>query len=305
MVGAMPNSKMNLVIIANCQVQPLQASLSALPVFDQVQGLAIHLKGTKFFDDGNERVKALLESEEDVLILTFHLGEEWDEYATSNLRQRFDKVFTISNLHFSGLHPDVTYLNEVGARFTSPIGDYHSKLILYAVTNGLSEQQCLELFTAKNFEQLGYFGEFERSKNILSEREQMVDLKFADKFFDLLTQHPALYTFNHPTAFIFHAWTVEICRQLNFDYANKDFSLESNFLANNTWYPVYPEVARHHGLKYPGNYLFKQPQHMGGKFMDFKEFIAQSYAAYSDKREALLNSRQMTAINQQLAAIQS
>lgn len=128
---------MKIAIIANCQVQPLAKMLSSLGVIDEVVSIPVHLYGTQHFDMAVEKFKAY-ESNPEFVVLSFINGEKFGEFETVNLKNRIQNLHTITNIHFSGLHPDITYLGDQAGRIESSLGDYHSKIILHSFLTNCS-----------------------------------------------------------------------------------------------------------------------------------------------------------------------
>lgn len=283
---------MKLLVISNCQVQPLVTSLGGLSAFESVNGLPIHLMNTAHFTQPKKTFDDVLAADPRTTIISIPLGPEWGDLATSALRKNYPNVLTINNLYFSGLHPDITYLAELNGRVASPLGEYHSKLVLYAYLSGLSLAQCLGLFSKATFERAGYFDTFGKSSNELIAREHDVDIKFGDHFLSRVREMPMLFTFNHPTAFCIFHWVKHIASYFSISYPNDWFGFEENQLSSNVWWPVYPAIAAYHRCHFSGSLLFRCERRMGGRFLDLPEFVKVSYSIYSKHHDAVGQSRQ-------------
>lgn len=284
---------MNLIIIANCQVQPLQKLFSMSPDIDNIVAIPIHLLGHKLYEDSVNSFYELIKRDSNATIISFPLLGDFKDFETKELRQRVKNLYTINNIHFSGLHPDVTYLSEIGRRVPSPVGDYHSKIILYSYLKKFPKEKCLEFFCKFSYEQLSYFKEFESSGDALLDREKDVDIKFATKYLSIAKKNHSMFTFNHPTSFIFHNWMQVMSEFLKIRFPSVDPLMEQNFLSNNTWWPVYPEIADALACDYKGSYFFKQNESCGGKFLNIEEMISHSYEAYSRNDDIIRSSRQV------------
>lgn len=114
---------MKVCVVANCQVTPIVKGLSALANVQKIAGLPIHLRGSPFFQKLQKRFRTLAESH-DVTVLSFLLGDRFGEYATIRLKKAVPRLFTVTNIYFAGLHPDITYVGGQGGRLQSPLGDY-------------------------------------------------------------------------------------------------------------------------------------------------------------------------------------
>jgi hypothetical protein len=202
----------------------------------------------------------------------------------------------MTNIYFSGLHPDITYIGDQGGRVSSPIGDYHSKIVVHSYMKGKSIDDCLMMFNGNNYEKLGFFAEYDNSALTLIERDKDNDIAFGDIFMDKIKNHCSLYTVNHPTPYIFQEYICIIAEYLGINSQRLLIEMLPNYLANSAWWPIYPEIAEQHELNYKMPMLFKQPEFMGGKLMNLKEFIQGSYEIYNKFEHRLHNSRQVTLL---------
>jgi hypothetical protein len=287
---------MNLVIIANCQVQPLEKLLKMSPEVDSIISIPIHLIGNTLYENSVTAFNELIKRDSNALIISFPLSTDFKDFETNELRRRFTNVKTINNIFFTGLHPDITYLSDIGKRIPSPVGDYHSKIILYSYLQNYPLEKCLSYFCKTSYEQMGYFDEFESSRHELLMREQDVDIKFGEKYLSLVKKNHSMFTFNHPTSFIFHNWAKEISDFIGTSFYSPDPFMEQNYLSSNTWWPVYPEITDSLSCDYKGSYVFKQNDSCGGKFMTLEKMIELSYITYRENDNVLRSSRQAIAI---------
>lgn len=286
---------MKICVIANCQVQSIVKGLSALADVEKIAGLQIHLIGSPFFQKPQEEFRTLAESH-DVTVLSFLLGDRFGEYETRKLKQTMPRLFTVTNLYFSGLHPDITYIGGQGGRLQSPLGDYHSKIILHSFITGRSKSDCLERFAGKVYEKLGMFDEFEKSKNELIGRDIGIDFPFGKIFLEMVKERPSLYTVNHPTAFVFQAYIIYLAGLLGLRAHRMPLEILPNYFANAAWWPVYNEIGEYHSVQYSMPMVFKQPENLGGKFIDLEELIDRSYLDYARMEKRIRSSTQVQTI---------
>lgn len=287
---------MNIVVIANCQVQPYHSMLSAISSVSKVVSVPIHLEGTSNFERAKaEMLKVLIEDPE-ALILTFQLGENFSDLATASLRASYGNVKTFTNIFFDGLHPDCTYLSGSVGRIQSPIGDYHSKIAIRCFFNNASIDECISSYGATSYERLRYFDQFQLSMTELIKRDSPLDIKLGGDLLNCIIDHPSFYTFNHPTSAIFSVAIQKIALSVGLVYPSHLHGYEQNFLSNNTWFPIYPQIAARHDLNYSGSYLFRAPTFLGGRFLDLNEFVSRSYEIYNKERLQLLESKQLKEI---------
>lgn len=286
---------MKIGIVANCQVQPLAKLLSALNGVQTVVPVPTHQFGTKHFEKPEEAFKSLIQ-DPDAIVLSYSHESRFNDYATQALKQQVLKFYTLTNIHFSGLHPDIIYVGDQGGRIQSPLGDYHSKIILHSFLTGRLQTECLLRFSGNGYERLGYYHEFEKAATELRNRDNHLDIPFAENFLALLAETPSLYTVNHPTPVIFQEYVLVIAQHLGLQAWRQPVALLPNYLAHSTWWPVYNEVAETHKLSYRMPMLFKQPDAIGGKFMTLEQLVHASYQLYEKIRNRLNHSRQASAL---------
>ena len=283
---------MKLAILANCQSQPLARMLGALPDVTEICALPIHLKGSDAFIGLQAR---FLEFTQDpsAVVLTFDIGEQFGELSTQALRNASRaRVLTMTNVYFSGLHPDITYLGGMQGRIKSPLGDYHSKVIIASFIRGMSIKDCMTNFDAGEFERLGFYQEFDISAAELTTKGKGLDIDFSGLFLGMIKKSPCLYTVNHPTAFVFSQYVHRISVALGIESVQFPMEFQSNYLANSVWWPIYDDIAQAFDLNYRTPQWYKQSDADGGKFLCLEEFVTRSYSFYKGRREEIKNSVQ-------------
>ncbi len=286
---------MHIGVVVNCHVLPITKSLSNLAGVDSVFSVPIHLYGRPPFIDAAENFERLAQKPETV-ILSFQNGKAFGAYEIKTLRERVQPLYTLTNVNFSGLQPDIIYLGDQAGRIQSPIGDYHSKLIIHSFIQGLSPDQCQKRFNAKEFERLGLFRAYDVSKAELLRRDAELDIRFAKMFFELVNEVPCLYTINHPTPAVFQEFSSFIADFLGLTKILIPYEMLPNYLASSSWWPIYEPIREFHQLKYETPMLFKQPESLGGRFMGMEEFIARSYAIYNQIPVRIANARQVVSL---------
>lgn len=229
-----------------------------------------------------EKIGACLDGNEDRLVFSFNLSDQFGAIATPALRSHFgSRLITFTNIHFSGLHPDITYIGAMGRRVTGFFGDYHSKIVLFCYATGRSAADCLQLFNGATYERLGFYGALAAAKDELLQRDTSCDVKFAPTFLEMLVNEPCLYTVNHPTGAVFLEISSHLARHSGLDYVNIDRINVQNHLSNNYSWPVYNEIAEHHALAYRSAPYFIAPNRRSSRAYDLKEFVEGCYEAYA------------------------
>ena len=87
---------------------------------------------------------------------------------------------------------------------------------------------------------------------------------------------PFMHTFNHPVVGCIFDTARAVLGNLGIDMHEPPF-LPDDFLRQNTWLPVYPEIAEQCGV--PGSTLFKRSGHY--ELVSLPDFVRGSYRAYA------------------------
>ncbi|RVT89273.1 hypothetical protein EOD42_25535 [Rhodovarius crocodyli] len=302
---------MKCLIINNCQVQTAKHALSLLCPSIAFDGFAVH---TIPHDRKEESIQACIEqARQSDIVMTVNLSKEFLGLETPLLREatRGTRFVTIHNLYFTGYHPDLTYLGGLWSRLRGPLGDYHSQLVFFAFLAGVSEQECFALFNDRTFAALKYFDQFDASLQEFRRREEAVDVVFAEEMGRLVRERIGFLSVNHPNNFLTWVYANRILDHLeSLGVPVERFPIDDGYLFNHLahapiW-PIYPEIARHHGLPTPGFYGFK-PQSMGdtpAPLLSLKELIAGQYKALAEApREQLLRAHQLYFMREECYAV--
>jgi hypothetical protein len=199
------------------------------------------------------------------VIITISLSDDFGPLSRKLVAKTFPgkPIIFIPNFFFSGLHPDLTYLGDLGQRVAGPLSEYHSKLAVLGYVAGLSAPQVEELFQYDVYKKVGFLDEFDRSIAEAHRRDAELTVTFGSEMESLLKQELCFLSVNHPTSFLlanFCSKLAKVLEQKGIAQATRwpiqPYSLV-NFLAQNVVFPVYPEIATALGLLFPGSYLFK------------------------------------------------
>jgi len=284
----------NVTIIANCHCLPLADAFA----------LGARAEKSDFIDvvfaanpDMAAKIAALPAPGGPDHVFSFPLSEQFGSLATANLRPALDgRLATFTNIHFYGLHPDITYLGAMKKRVTGYFGDYHSKIVLFAYATGRSATDAVALFKGKVFGQLGFYEAFAASAGELRQREAACDIKFAEVFLQMVRNEPCLYTVNHPSGSVFLELAAMLAAHRGLKFARHNAAFFQNHLSNTYVWPVYREIAEEHGLPYRSVQHFVRPAvGRGRRGFDLAEFVGGSYAHYdrTDKAEFVEMVRKM------------
>lgn len=272
---------LNIAIIGNCQSTSLFHYFERSREVDVVALLDINCQGTEQFELAKQK---LLHSDGLFdFVVSQPLGDSFADISTDNLRHIYkDRFLGLTNIFFTGLHPDLSYFGSFGMRVLSPLGDYHSKLALTAFAKQMSLEQCLELYNKNVYETMGYFQAFENSKNELLLRDHKNEIKFAERFFEMTQNQLTLYAVNHPTKDVVRELGHSILDFLNVDQTESldCYGFFYDSLITSTIWPVYQEVQEKQNLSYHTSPLFYPHVHSGLKALTLEEFVKLSYDEY-------------------------
>lgn len=268
-----------ITVLANCHSLPISRIVASRARDVDVTFIDVNQVGHPVFA---ERVQAMEDDDGSGLVFTFPLSEAWGGLQTSRLRSVYaDRLYSFTNVHFSGLHPDITYLGVMGARVPSVMGDYHSRLILFCFVNGLSVQDCVDLFRGDIYQRLGYFDAFSLAQSELLRRDEFCDVPFGERFLQDTRRRLTLYTVNHPTNAVLSQLVDEVMRKAGLQTIDFPAEYLPHSLSENYIWPIYPEISEHHALPYQTPFFFLKQGADVGRVLDLQDLVQSAYQAYS------------------------
>lgn len=266
-------------LVANCHCLPLADAFALC-----VPGVRTDFIDVNFAQaaDNLSKIAGLAASEAEI-IFTQLISEKLGSVATDVLRHRLgaSSVVTFTNIHFTGLHPDITYLGVMGQRLQSFLGDYHSKLVLFSYASQRSLDDCLALFTGSTYERIGYFAAFDQSADELLARDAALDVRFAEAFIAMARKMPTLYTINHPTGAVFLALANALASHVGLPFLQLEPAMFQNHLSTNYIWPVYDEIAEHNRFAFRMPLVFVRKGQRDSRVATLREFVSGCYAAYA------------------------
>jgi hypothetical protein len=277
------------VVIGNCQSQPLKHTLSLLCQDLRFDNLSVHLFGA----DRECEIDRFIESAGAQYdhIISVGLSDDYGPLSVDNIRQTFagKSVTLISNIFYTGLHPDLTYIGGMANRLAGPLGDYHSWVTLTGYLRGYSADMIMRMFSAGVYEKLDFFSAHDRSIAELNRRDARHDVAVAPLIEAMMQDVPLFMSVNHPTAALIWAYCRKIADHLA---AHQGVELSgwsgapdllANHLGLSAIYPVYPEIAAHLGVRYEAGYSFKPETHFDtpAVTMNLRRFVEGELAAFA------------------------
>jgi Polysaccharide biosynthesis enzyme WcbI len=303
--------KLRAVVISNCQCLPLAYTLSRLSADTIFEPWGVHIlpsdKRAQLIEEFIEAGKVKYD-----FVLSIPLEDEFKELSSSRIQSSFGPpVVSISNIYFTGFHPDLTYIGGFANRVLGPLGDYHSKIALYAFINNLPMLEALDLYCNTSYSLAGYYDEFSSSFGELKRRDAEVDVPVSKLLEKIISERLCFLSVNHPSLALFLAYADQIAATL----AERNLIVRSNMpaqvgyfresLADNVIFPIYPEFAARHGLPEWGSYSFK-PEGVNVNPISLREYVEGEYAVFSKLGpDALMRSHHGLQVANQLQRLRS
>ena len=267
-----------ITVIANCQSLVIGEAL-ALCGHD----IDVSFIDVNFLNDPATAAKVarLQVSGPDTLAVTVPLSAAFGPLETTELKALLgDRLATMTNLFFGGLHPDITYLGAMGARIPAVMGDYHSRLALFGYVTGRGKADTMALFAPQALQRAGYMDIFGESAAELRRRDEGLDLRLAEPFLAMTREVHSMFTVNHPTAPPVLHLARMILGWFGLPHTAHGPLLLPNHLVNNYVWPVHDALAEAHGLAWRTPLAFVRANQPRGRSMDLAGFVAASFGAY-------------------------
>jgi hypothetical protein len=186
------------------------------------------------------------------------------------------KVTVIPAILFDGYHPDCIYACRGDQLIDSPLGGYHSCIILAAFLDGYAPDDVAGLFNAALYREAGYFRQWQSSKAALFARFRSTGFAAEDHFYRWCAHGAFMHTINHPKIRVLADLAADMLRRLDCAAEETSDALTDN-LGNSEIFPVYPEIAALTGAR--GSYRFKPAG--TGETLSLREFIELSFQYYA------------------------
>ncbi|TXJ16512.1 MAG: hypothetical protein E6Q28_09305 [Afipia sp.] len=251
------------LVLSNCQTYGLANSLKLL-------GPRFHIEAMDVwgFKKNIERYKQELPRYFRVIVHPHFRNIDFDFGIAQNLN-------FIPSINFDAYHPDVCYAFSDGM-IESPMGSYHSMIVLAAHEAGLNVERTRKLFRRDVFEACGFFARWEQERAQLLQHFLEHDLDISSAFTRWSRGDAFMYSVNHPKIRCIYDIAHAFLRRLGVDTTDGELMPADNLL-NGPCYPVYPEIAETFGVR--GSYFFKLPNEY--RLISLEQFIEFSFAIYS------------------------
>lgn len=225
------------------------------------------------------------------IIVHHHVGSDYPvAFAhTAVLAQHHKAVrVCVPDIYFSGLQPDITYLDSSRDLYFGPMGGYHSRIVLTEFLSGHSESSALASFESEqHYERLGYYGEFGKSADELIRRDSLCHIAGTPILMKYIQERPTLYCIDRPTNVIFKGIVTATFGHLGLDFDDVDPEYIPATMAQGCVWPPSRLIHAHHGLRFPPSRFMKTG---GGapRVLCLEDFVWESYQSYRKDKAKLL-----------------
>jgi hypothetical protein len=192
------------------------------------------------------------------------------------------QVVSIPCVVFPGFHPDIVYAVHEGQSVPSPIGGYHSSLVLYGWKKGLTPKKVQGLFCKETYRHLGFFSYIDASTAALRREGQLCEMPL-DKLLDRWMKGGCfMHSINHPKIHVLADMAEAALAKAGLQPVRMAAEFVHDNLLNSAVWPVYPEFADVFG--WTGSYYFKQANSPTAarevRLLDLDEYIERSFEIY-------------------------
>ena len=269
---------MEIAVVGNCQAHPIALCLMAMAP-DIVARPIVANRSTEITDD--------LTAYD--LVFTTLLDDARLENAFPQLAGR---VFQYPRVIYTAFAPDIVYATVGAEKIKSPVGDYHSSLILYAWLHSLSARETKALFCPEVFERLYFAGHQGLSRASMLREGEAIAFPVESLLDKWQGAGRFMHSVNHPRLFVL----ADIARVLaersgiRMQTTRPEDYLVDPLMHNCVW-PVYPGLnPQWEGF---ASYDFKVPWDLASadqpvKVLSLEGFIDASLEAYEHITKALV-----------------
>lgn len=270
---------MKVLIISNCQSVPIAYCWRALRPRDTVREFSVqNLVSNSMLRLDLARIK----DRADILLYV----PVSNDYPAVQARQesmvalKTPLKVRIAGIYFDGLFPDLTYIGSSFDRVESPLGDYHSRIIVSAFIEGVPcSEAARRLFSEEAYEARGYLNTATSALHEMRRRDEQCDVKIAPTVEMLWRETYSFFTVNHPTNVLVLAYVREILKYLQLPSADVPVdSIPASLNRSHVW-PIPGALKAAHKLKFPPIEAFKSDD-ARQTILTAEEFTAKSYASY-------------------------
>ncbi len=271
-----------IAFVGNCQVNMLAALCNTMQ--DEVTATGWEM--TPRFFSKLEKARFDDENWSGVQCVWAHPNEHWQAWLLQQPAHFQARVRPLPTIDTLGFHPDCAYVYVQGKAVDSPIGAYHSVLVLWGFLQGLSVQATRDLFNAQVYRHVGFFDLHAAGINHLVNKGRQCSMPVHRWLAAWQESGVWMHTINHPKPQVLADVALHCLAALGIAGVAEARDVVDDELARSPCWPVYPEVAQALGLRKPGSYAFKgahRPVDQGKSvhYMGLDAFINASFALYA------------------------
>ncbi|MGV6874023.1 WcbI family polysaccharide biosynthesis putative acetyltransferase [Pseudochelatococcus sp. B33] len=258
-----------IVVLSSCQGPPLARVIAAIADVS-VFGCAISKTKDKHLA---AHLMAMMEAAD--FVLSAPLTDSWQPFDEQNLRERLgSRLLTYNRPNFAALHPDLVYLR--GPEPRSPVGDYHSRIVVDSFLAGMTEEQCTARFNKQEYVRMGFEDIAQKAISKLRKNDTSVDVKIADFVLENMKDREILYTSNHPTQILNSHIAKEFIGKIGIEQIPARPVMIPTVLSSNVIWPIDRDWAEIMDLSFHTESVFWHSNYM----IPLEEFVIRSYALY-------------------------
>lgn len=238
---------MKILVVGNCQAPGLADCLRLMSPLDEVQ--SVHI-GVQPVPEGRWNVLLVQTKLRDLVRPGAALGG-------------IDAEQTLAwpTFYFPGYHPDLVYASVGDQHVQTPVGVYHSSIVLHAFKEGWDADRTEKLFCESVFRHLGFFDQWDIAKAAMLEDMAACDLELDGAFDRWVAPGCFAHTVNHPKLLVQSTVAGAVLDKLGITPLTRHPEhFMNDALKDSTVWPVYPAIARHLGIE--GSYDFKVSRHL-------------------------------------------
>lgn len=278
-VDVVEDYEMSILIVGNCHIYQIASSLELIAE-ESVKALRDPLNC--------KRDPSLMGAAKENVAQATHIGviSTFRDDFLDIFPEALDRTYMIPHVRSAAFQPDIVEFAIGGKRVEGRMEVSHSRLILFGFLRGLDVATTRRLFTEEAYRLLGYIDEWERSLAWARHQSELTGWNVEDLYETWRRRGCFTHTPNHPKLFVLsdlaHGFAIRSGIPVLFCDAR---DLQMDKAAAHSIWPVYPELARHHGFE--GNLRFKfvtRGQNIWENrklTISLEEFITESYALYS------------------------
>ncbi|MBE7198179.1 MAG: hypothetical protein INR70_10305 [Parafilimonas terrae] len=288
----------SIAILGNCQARGMAQAMRLLAPSSPVRYLPM---GTLKRDHGDIEGLARTLKPHDLVFSQAFPGGLLPGGDSLRLRELEPRLGGVPSIVFSAFHPDMVYAGAASdlsaLKLTpSPLGQYHSAIVLTAYRLGLDARRAAGLFREDVFARLGYLDQWDPAVRELTAAATQIGFGLEREITRWARRGVFMHVMNHPKAFVIGDIAKRLLREGGLDPMPVEVEdYLGDELAQDVIWPVYPPVAAQFGAT--GSYLFKTRARAESfpVLYDLPGFIAASFTLYATMTPAALGCPRVEA----------